>query len=809
VNDLRFACRQLVKSPGFTAVVVLSLALGIGANATVLCWIQNILWRPLSGVARQEELAVLVSSQGSGCVSLADLRDLVQERKAFAGGTASMITSASLTVDRRPEWIEAQIVGADFFELLGVKPVLGRTFLPDEDRVPSGNPVLVISEPLWRRRFGGDPAVLGQVVDLNRHSFTIVGVVPAAFAGTMNGSAFDVWAPLSMIWEVRNQGHYFLTRRDARGWHNVVRLQPGVSLSQAQAALDTRAAQLAASHPDSNRDVRHRLLPLSQCPWGAQSVLGPTLRLLLVVSWGVQLIVVANVANLLLARAAGRHKEVAIRLATGATRLRLLRQFLTESVCLALLGGGLGVLFARWAADAFPLVFLPKAIAANVHLNLELAGATMTYAALLTLVTGSVLGLVPALLALRPNLYAALKEGGRTSQGGVSHHRLRAGLVVAEVALALVLLIGAGLCVQGLRQARRIDVGFDPDSVLLAGLQIGMNGYDPESGKAFYRRARQRLAELPGVEEAALASWFPLGLSGCKGWDAEVEGYQRPPGEDTTYEFAIVSPRYFATLRIPLLAGRDFTDADDTNAPAVAIVNEHFANRFWSGQNPLGRRFRTGGTWRTVVGLAKAGKYNRVDEGPWCFFYLPYQQGVPDLDLGLCVRVRGNPATFVGAVRRAINELDPGVGLLRTLPLAEHAQLALFAQRMASGLLVLLGSMALGLAAMGVYAVMAYAVSQRTQEFGIRMTLGARVSDVVRQVLGDGLRLTALGIAIGLALALALAHLLASFLYGLSPFDPLAFAGVPLLLGLVALTACWLPARRAAKVDPMEALRSE
>lgn len=809
MNDLRFALRQLLRNPGLTAVVAISLGIGIGANATVLCWIQNILWRPLPGVARQEDLAVVVSSQGSGCVSLPDLRDLVQENPAFAGGLASMVTSASLTVDRDSEWVEAQIVGANFFDLLGVRPLQGRTFLPKEDRTPGGNSVLVISERLWHRCFGSDPAVIGQIVDLNRHAFTIIGVVPATFVGTMTGSSCDVWAPLSMIWEVRNQGRYFLTERGARGWHNLARLAPGVSLAQAQAALDARAVGLASSHPDSNREIWHRVLPLSQCPWGAQTVLGPTLKLLLVVSLGVQLIVIANVANLLLARATSRQKEIAIRLATGATRRRLLQQFLTESVCLALLGGALGLICAHWAAQALPLVFLPKAIAANVHLNLELPGATLTYTVLLTLVTGVFLGLFPALHTLRPDLHSALKEGGRTSQGGVSHRRLRAGLVVAEVALALVLLIGAGLCLQGLRHARRIDIGFNPNQVLLAGLQIGMNGYDPETGKAFYRRARQRLAELPGVEETALASWFPLGLSGCKGWDAEVEGYQRPPGEDRTYEFAIVSPRYFATLRIPLVAGRDFTEADDAGAPTVAIVNEHFANRFWPGQDPIGRRFRTGGTWRTVVGVAKAGKYNRVDERPWCFFYLPYQQGVPDLDLGLCIRVQGDPVAMVGAVRQALRELDPGVNLRRPLRMTDHAQMALVAQRMASGLLLLLGSLALGLAALGVYAVMAYAVGQRTQEFGIRTALGARTSDLVLHVVGGGLRLTALGIVLGGMLAFGVAHLLANFLYGVNPRDPLVFGGVSLLLGAVALLACWLPARRAAKVDPLVALRTE
>ena len=808
LSDLRYALRQLVKSPGFTAVVVLSLALGIGANATVLCWLRGLVLHPLTGVADQGQIVVLVSNQGGGCASLPDLRDFSQHHAVFVGTEASMPTPACLTIERQPEWIQAQIVSANFFEFLGVKPLLGRTFLPDEDQKPGGNPVLVISENLWRRRFGADPSILGRVVDLNRHRFTVVGVAPASFHGSMSPMTFDVWAPSSMIWEVRNQGAYFLTARDARGWHNLARLQPGVSIKQAQAAVALLDTQFTRAYPKTNTGTHHRVVPLSQCPWSAAPIMGPTLALLLAVSLGVQLIVAANVANLLLARAVSRQKEIAIRLAAGASRSRLVRQLLTESVLLALLGGVVGVLFASWAVDSLPL-FLPAWLAARSHLEFSLSATTLGFALLLTLATGVAFGVFPALQASRPDLYAVLKEGGRSTQGGATHHRLRSSLVVAEVAVAMVLLIGAGLCIKGLRQARQIDTGFSADHVLIAGLQIGMNGYDQETGKAFYRQARQRLAALPGVEEAALASWFPLGLAGCKGWDATVEGYQAPEGEDTTYEFAIVSPRYFAAMRIPLLAGRDFADQDDAKAAPVAIVNEAFAHRFWPGLDPIGRRFKTGGTWRTVIGLARQGKYNRLSEGAWCFFYLPYQQGVPDLDLGLCVRTTGDPAGFANTLRQTVRDLDPRVELLDTTPLAAHSGMVLFPQRMASSVLALLGLVALVLSAMGVYAVMAYAVSQRTQEFGLRMALGASPRDVLRLVLGRGVLMVAAGLAVGLALSLAATRLLAVFLYGVSPFDPLTFLGVPLLLMLIALLACYLPAHRATKADPMTALRAE
>ena len=537
-------------------------------------------------------------------------------------------------------------------------------------------------------------------------------------------------------------------------------------------------------------------------------VMGPALRLLLIVSLGVQLIVAANVGNLLLAKAASRQKEVAIRQSAGASRWQVTKLFLTESMLLALIGGGLGALAAAWAVDLVSL-FMPKELSVGAQLSFHLDGASLGFTLLLALATGLAFGMLPALQASRFNLQAALKEGGRSSQGGASQHRLRGGLVVAEIAIALVLLIGAGLCVKGLRQAAKIDFGFNPDHVLIGGMRIGMNGYTEETGKVFYRQVQQRIAGLPGVEDAALASWFPLGLSGCKGWDVSVDGYQRPTGEDKTYEFAVVSPRYFSTLRIPLVSGREFTEADDAGAAKVAVVNETFAKRFWPGRDPIGRQFRTGGTLRTVVGIAKDGKYNQLSEGPWCFFYVPFLQGVSDLDLNLCVRTRGDPAAFSAQLSQAVHGIDPGVELTQTVPLSVHSGMVLLPQRMASSLLLLLGLVALFLASMGVYAILAYAVSQRTQEFGVRIALGASSRDILGLVIGRGLLLAGAGVAIGIGAAFALTRLMAGFLYGVSPVDLATFVGVPLLLGMVALLACYVPARRATRVDPIVALRAE
>lgn len=805
--DLRYALRALAKAPGFTAVVVLSLALGIGATTTVLSWVRQVLWRPFPGVAEQSRFVTLVSNQGGGNVSNLDLRDFAALDGVFTGGVATQISPASLLIDGTPQWTFGQIVPANFFAFLGVRPILGRTFLPNEDKLPGGNPVLVIRETLWRRAFGADRTIVGRTVELNRHTFTVIGVVSAEFSGTMTGVGCEYWAPVSMVSEVANWNRGFLTNRQSRGFHNALRLQPGVTLAQAQQAVDALDAQLATAFPASNRGVHHRVADYADSPSGAQAVLGRPLKLLLVVSIGVLLIVAANVANLLLARAATRQREIAIRLAAGASRARLIRMLLTESVVLALLGGVAGMLLASWMVEGLnyfvPAVQIPVALSAGLEID------TLLIALALTLVTGLGFGLAPALQATRPRLYDTLKESGRSGMSGPAHHRLRSAFVVTEIALALVLLVSAGLCLQGLRRARHADFGFRPEGVLIAGLQLGMNGYNQTTGRVFYRQLQERAAALPDVEEASFASWFPLGLAGCKGHGVDVEGYVRAPGENPTYEYAVIAPRYFATLQIPLLTGRDFTLADDPAAPRVAIVNEHFARQFWPGQDALGRRFRVAGEWRTIIAVAKAGKYNKIDEPAWPFFYLPYTQFVPDLDLSLCVRTRQDPAAAAGAVRRTVRELDPGVDLWGCMPMTAHAQGAFFGQRLASTILVLLGAVALTLAAMGVFAVMACSVNQRTQEFGVRLALGAAPHQVLGLVLAQGLRLAAAGIALGLLLAAGVTRLLAAFLHGVHPLDPAVLGSVAGLLAIVAVLACGLPAWRATRVDPIEALRAE
>ncbi len=807
MTDFRYAFRMLLKNPGFTTVAVLTLALGIGANTTVFCWVQAIRLRPIPGIANGEQLVALTTTHGSvtyDTVSLPDLRDYAKLSDVFAGIIGSQVTPACIGVGNKREWAYGQIATANFFDVLGVKPVIGRAFLPDEDQKPGGDSVLVISHAYWQQRFGGRPDIVDQSVELNRFSFTIIGVAPPGFHGTMSGLRMDFWAPVSMHQQVANFGS--LQSRGDHWLHTQARLQPGVTLARAQTAISILARQLEKAFPDTNQEIGLRAMPMWKAPYGAPALMLPVVRILMAVSLGVLLIVAANVANLLLARASSRRKEISIRLAIGASRARLIRQLLTESVVLAGLGGALGVLFATWGVALFP-AFLP-----NTHLpigfDFRFDMQTLGYTLALSVLTGIVFGLAPALQASSADLANTLKEGGRTS-GSSAHHTIRSAFVVSQVTLALLLLVGAGLCIKGFQRARQVQIGFNPNNVLVAGLRIGMNGYDRTNGIAFYRSLHERVSSLPGVKHAALSSWFPLGFEGGPSTSVHPEGYVRKPNEDVSVPYAIVSPGYFDTLQIPLLDGRDFRDTDNHESLNVAIINENMARRFWPGQSPVGRKFRM---WRgemTVIGVVKAGKYRFLNEPPREFLYLPYGQGVWDLNLGVALRTEGDPAAMMGTLRQTIHRLDPGVEIWANLSMADYIQAAFLPQRIAATLLTGLGIAALVLAGMGIYGVMAYVVSQRTHEIGIRMAMGAQIADVLRLIVTEGVILGLIGVGLGLAGSLAVTRLISSFLYGVSPFDLATFLSMAVALSFVSFLASLIPACRAAKVDPMQALRYE
>ncbi|MEO8426417.1 MAG: ABC transporter permease [Verrucomicrobiota bacterium] len=807
MQDLKFAFRQLVKNPGFTAVAVLTLALGIGANTTVFSWIQSVLLNPLTGVAESNRLLVIAPRHASGTVSdtasYLDAKDFGEHSEIFSGVIASQMMPISLTVDKEPEWIWGQIVTANFFDVLGVRAAKGRTFLPEEETKPGGHPVVVISDGLWRRRFASDTNILGKTVVLNRHTFTIVGIAPSDFQGTMGGLAFDLWAPL-MMYEQLMPGVDLRYRR-ARSLHTIGRLRSGLPLAQAQVAVTTLGKQWEEAYPEPNKNIGFTLFPLWKSPWGAQSVMLPLLSVLFAVTVLVLLIVIANVANLLLARATSREREMAVRLALGASRVRLVRQLLTESVLLALFGGALGIMFASWGIEIMrgllPWTHLPLAF------NIRLDARALGFTTLLALLAGIFFGLAPAWQSTRSNLFSTLKEGGRGASA--QRHWLRSCLVATEIALALLLLIGAGLCYQSFQYARRMNMGFDPRNVVIAAIHLSVHGHGEKEGKIFYRRLLERLHDLPFVEAAGMANYVPLGPEGGPTTRVQVEGYVPQPNENMSIAFNIISPRYFATLRIPMVDGRDFTVRDDDTAPGAVVVNETVARRFWPGQSALGRRLKVWGDRTvTVVGVVKDGKYRRLGEPQQSFFYLPFDQFY-EANMDVHGRTASNPLTMLDTVRREVRATDSAVQVWVATTLTDVISFAFFTQRIAASLLIVLGAVALLLAVIGIYGVMAFSVSQRTQEIGIRMALGAQRFDVIKLVFRHGFRLAAIGVIVGLVSAVAFTRLLSSLLLGVNAIDPVTFVGVPLTLMAVTLGACYLPARRATKVDPMVALRCE
>ena len=811
MSHLQHALRQLVRTPMVSAIAVLSLALGIGANAVVFSWIESIVLRPLAGVRDADAIVAVLNTQGGEvighCVSPPDIADYATLTDVFAGVIGSQVTPACMTVENRPVWLYGQIATANFFDVLGVRPLpgLGRTFLPSDGDKPGGNPVLVLSERAWRQHFAADPAVIGRTVDLNRHPFTVIGVVPAAFPSTMGGLLADFWAPVTMHREVANFGS--LEQRSDRWLHTQARLQPGVTLAQANAAIALRARQNASTYPE-NRDVGATVVSLGDAPYGGQAIFQPVLRVLTLVGLVVLLLVSANVANLLLARATARQRDTAVRLAIGAGRRHILGDWFAESLVLALAGGALGLLLSAWATSLFAL-FIPETPLPAGY-DFAPSGRVLGTVAMLTLVTGLGFGAVPAVHAVRANVHEVLKQGGRSGSPGGRSVRLRGFLVMAEVSLALVLLVCAVLCVRGAARARHIDPGFDPRGTLISGMRIGMNGYDEERALAFYRELRARLAVAPGVETAALASWFPLGFDGGPSIGTRIDGYTPAPGENMSIPYAIVSPDYFAAMRMPVLAGRDFTDGDDRSAAPVMIINQAMAEKFWPGVDPVGRTVKTWRGLATVVGVVPTGKYRALDEPAQPFLYLPYQQGAWDLNLGVILRsAAGEPRALAATLRAELHRLDPAVALWAALPMEEYVGAAYVRHQIATRLLSGLGAVALVLAAVGIYGVMAYHVSQRVSEIGVRMALGALPRDIRRLVLGTVARLLIPGILVGGLLAWWAGSLIAHAIPGVAAFDPVAFLAVGIALALVAVLACWLPARRAAAVDPLTALRAD
>jgi predicted permease len=830
-QDVRYGFRVLRASPGFAAVAVLSLALGIGANTSIFSVVNAALLRPLP-VTQPDQLVFVFNGSRTNPYSTSSYPDYVDYRdknEVFSDFLTYSSITMSARADDQTDLISGSIVSGNFFEALGVRAALGRTFLPEEDATPNTHPVAVISHGMWERRFGGDTKIIGQQLTLNGHAFTIVGVAPRGFNGPEVLENNDIYVPTMMQALVRPPRGGFsgdmnpdlLARRGARWMRMIGRLKPDVGIEQAQAAMSTIADGLAQAYPEDNRNTIATLFPVNKVDPQAYTQLLSVAALLLAVVAIVLLIACANVANLLLARASARRKEIAIRLAMGASRSRLVRQLLTESLLLSLGGGVVGLLFALWTIDLLKSATPPDGIF-SFTLDYKLDGRVLAFTFLLSLATGVIFGLAPALQASRPDLVPALKDEISAAAQGRRRLTLRSGLVVAQVALSLVLLIGAGLFLRSLNNAQSIDPGFNANKILDAQLNINLLRYTKGQGREFYRQVIEQIEALPGVESASLARVVPMSGAGRTS-SFLIQGQQGPDnvsrsegtGPDVDNQYTVntnvIGLKYFSTMGIPLLRGRDFTPQDNEGAPLAAIVNEAFARRYFDGEEALGKRlsFRGAqGPWAEIVGVARDIKYRTLGETPRPSVYVPLLQN-HETGMALHVRTIGDPVSVAGAVRREVQALDQNLPVTNLQPMSAVLGSSLFAARMGAVLLAIFGLLALLLAAVGLYGVMSYTVARRTREIGIRMALGAQTGNVLRLVLKEGMVLVGGGVAVGLIVAAAVTRLLVSFLYGVSPLDAATFAAIPLVLALAALLATYLPARRAAKVDPMIALRYE
>ncbi|MDT7603526.1 MAG: hypothetical protein QOF61_1523 [Acidobacteriota bacterium] len=808
LRDLRYGLRALRNNPGFTLIALLSLALGIGANTAIFSVAHAVFLRPLA----VEDPASLVAITNN-VLSYPDYLALRDRNHVCRGLAAFSFRELSLEHGGQPERVAGVAATGNYFDVLGVRAATGRTFLPEDDAGADSQPVVVLSHQLWRARFGGDREVVGKTLRLNGVTFTVVGVAPPSFRGTSLVSKPDLWVPLT-IWPRLATGYY--TKLDIKrrtwSWLSVFgRLESGVARERAESELNQLAQQERdANHAKTQPGFHYEMRPLTVAATGMDSRQDFVrfMTMLFAVVGVALLLACANVANLLLARATARRREIGVRLALGASRSRLVRQLLAESVMLSLMGGAAGLLVALWSLELLSSFDLPGGIALG-KLDLGLQPGVLAFTFLLSLATGVVFGLAPALGASKLDLIATLKNQAASVTPG--HARLRHALVATQVALCLLLLICAGLFLRSLRNALSINIGFEPERVATASVNLGLQRYDAPRARAFYDQLAERLVTTPGVQSAAWATTLPL--SGGRDRDGmELEGYQPPEGQHTDIDSNAVSPGYFRTLGIPVLRGRDFDARDNMEAPGAAMVNEALARAYWHGQDPLGKRIKDNGREVFVVGVVRDHKFIdlRTDPPPQVFF--PLAQVTEEWGLttvSLVARTDGEPTKLFGTIEREAHGLDPALPVFNLRPLGDNLREQLTAQRFGGALLGLFSLLALALASVGIYGVVAYSVVQRTREFGIRIALGAQARDILRLVLGRGSLPIAAGLALGLISGVVLTRFLSSFFYDLSTTDPLTFAAAATLLAAIALAACLIPARRATRVDPMIALRDE
>jgi predicted permease len=828
MQDVRFGLRMLLKDKRFTLIAVLALALGIGVNVSIFCLVDAALIRPMPGVSAPHRLLKLVRGNGQGpSLSYADFRVLHEQRDVLSSLAISTDTQLGFGDGARSEVVLGSMVSDNYFETLGIRPILGRTFLPEEAQPPNSQQVVVLSYNFWNDRLNGDASVLGKMITLNNRRFTIIGVAPAGFDGDNGPMKARMWIPIfmTMTFVPSANDAADLNNREAETFNALGRLQDGVSAKQAQAALENLNRKLDRDNPlpGSQRPdrVQARALSLSQPRGlfsGALREMATTAsRLLTATTLSVLLIACANVANLLLARAATRRKEVAVRLALGATRRRLIQQFLTESVMLALLGAGVGMLLSIWLNRLLMTFKPPFPSAFSFTLDLFVDRRAFVFTFLLALATGALFGLFPALQASMPDLVPALKD--ETGQDSVRKGRLnlRGVLAITQVALSLALLISMGLFLRSLYYARQIDLGFKPENTLEVSFDMRLQGYSETKGKEFYRQLIPRLEGLPGVQAVSIANMLPLGFWAYRA-SVAAEGRPIPSNERLGAADFAVGPRYFDALDSPLLYGRDIAAQDNAESPLVAIVSEKLAYKLWpeikSSAEALGKRLLVGEATPKaydVIGVVRDSKnniFNPIDQDAEPTIYRSFAQQYPGR-ASVLVRVAGDPRGLIPAVRREIAALDANLPAQDLQLLTETTGLATWSVRTSATALSLFGLLGLLVAGVGIYGVMSYTVAQRTHEIGVRMALGAQARDVVSMILKQGMSLVLIGTLLGLALAVAVTRWLASFLLGVKALDPATYAGVALFLICAALLACYLPARRATQIDPLQALRRE
>jgi len=808
VQDLRYGFRQLRRSPGFSALAVLCLTLAIGANAAVFSWVEGILFRPYPAVAHQERLLALAGTARGESeateLSWPDFLDLRRSCTLCDEVFVSKITGTTLSNGDHAETATGSIVSANYFDAIGVRPMLGRGFEPDEDVGSDAHPVVVISYQLWRNRFKSDPQVIGKVQRLNNLPHTIVGVAPQGFYGTFVGWAMQFWVPASME-ENFESGGYKLENRGARWVEGYVRLKPGVTRAQAQQEISAIAARLESSYPGTNRGRGIRLWRLWETPFNDASDLLPILKIMLAVVLFVLLIACANVGNLLLVRSFARRHEMTVRLAIGATRGRLLQQLVTEGLILSGIGTAGGLLVAYLCRHALVLME-PARSGATMYLPGEIDWRVLTMSAAICLLVTLIVGLIPAFQTRKLDLSGTLKADSPALAGAREKTWLRSGLVVVQVCLSFILLAGAALLLKSLQTIRNTSPGFLTTSVVQTRVSLVAAGYDVPRARAFQDELIDRLKALPGVESAAFARVTPLDYIAYSSTPIAVDGYDTPTDEQPTVEYNQVGPDYFATLGIPLLSGREFTRADDENAPLVVIVNRTMAERYWGDQDPIGRRLQVKGRWARVVGVAADSKYESMRESSRPFFYVPLRQDFTRQPV-LNIRTNRSLDNISAALLRQLHELDANLALYEMITLQEQVNRSTSPQLVAVTLVSILGGMALLLASVGLYGVMSYAVAQSTRELGLRMALGANAANLFQLVVSRGLRLTTIGVLLGTVAGLALTRLMGTLLYHVSPHDPLAFGLALAVMTVIAMAACLLPAWRATRTHPAEVLR--